>query len=49
MDFRSIAILALWTLISGPIFNAPSGSSSFAARKNAPVKAAKFVKPLAPR
>ena len=48
MDFRSVAFLALWTLISGPIFGVPSGPAS-ASRKHAVAKPAKLVKPLAPR
>jgi hypothetical protein len=28
MEFRWVALIALWTLLSGPIFGAPDGSSS---------------------
>ena len=28
MEFRWVALIALWTLLSGPIFSAPSGPSS---------------------
>lgn len=28
MDFRAVALIALWTLISGPIFGVPSGPVS---------------------
>jgi hypothetical protein len=27
MEFRWVALLALWTILSGPIFGAPSGPS----------------------
>ena len=28
MEFRWIALIALWTLLSGPIFGAPDGAPS---------------------
>ena len=28
MEFRWVALIALWTLLSGPIFGAPDGPSS---------------------
>ena len=28
MEFRWVAVIALWTLLSGPIFSPPSGGSS---------------------
>jgi hypothetical protein len=28
MEFRWVAVLALWTLLSGPIFDRPGSSSS---------------------
>ncbi len=35
MEFRWIALLALWTLVSGPIFGVPQGPAS---GKPAPIK-----------
>jgi hypothetical protein len=35
MEFRWIAILTLWTLLAGPMFDSPSnGSKSHQARSN---------------
>jgi hypothetical protein len=28
MEFRWVALLALWTILSGPIFGGPSGKAS---------------------
>jgi hypothetical protein len=28
MEFRWVALMALWTILSGPIFGGPSGSAS---------------------
>ena len=36
MDFRAVTLIALWTLISGPILGVPSGPSSSKAKP--PVK-----------
>ena len=33
MEFRWVAVIALWTLLSGPIFSPPSGGSSETSRK----------------
>jgi hypothetical protein len=38
MDFRTLAFLAIWTLISGPIFSGPATPAKSS------VKAAKAVK-----
>jgi hypothetical protein len=35
MDFRAVTLIALWTLISGPILGVPTGPSSSKA-KSAP-------------
>lgn len=37
MEFRTIALLALWTLISGPILGVPSGPASSPRKFVAPV------------
>jgi hypothetical protein len=42
MEFRWIALLTLWTLLSGPVLVRPFMSSPFASRAVAPV-------PTAPR
>lgn len=48
MEFRTIALLALWTLISGPILGVSSNPS--APRKAAaPAVKAKAVAPCSPR
>jgi hypothetical protein len=45
MQFRWIALIALWTLISGPIFGPPAAprdkASAAAAQKAAPTKTAR--------
>jgi hypothetical protein len=40
MEFRWVAVIALWTLLSGPVFSPSSGGSSGPAVKGsaAPVK-----------
>ena len=40
MDFRWVTLIALWTLISGPIFGVPTGPAS---SKSKPVE--KIVRP----
>ncbi len=40
MEFRWVALLALWTILSGPIFGAPSGPSS-RAKERPPAASAK--------
>jgi hypothetical protein len=48
MEFRWVAIIALWTVISGPIVSGPSGATS--ARSGKPgVGVVKSSKPLAIR
>lgn len=47
MEFRYIALLAVWTLISGPIISVSSGPSS-PPRKAKPAAAVQLVKPAAP-
>ncbi len=42
MEFRWVALIALWTLISGPIMGVPSGAAGKSGK--APVK---MVKPAA--
>jgi hypothetical protein len=34
MEFRWVALLALWTLISGPLLGVPSGKVSSASKPN---------------
>jgi hypothetical protein len=41
MEFRWVALIALWTLLSGPIFSTPSGSSR--PRERATVSAAQHT------
>jgi hypothetical protein len=42
MDFRWIAVIALWTALSGPIFATPTGSAwATGKRKACPAKVAK--------
>jgi hypothetical protein len=43
MEFRWIAFMALWTILSGPIFGGPSGSAS---RVNERPQVVKVVRPL---
>ena len=45
MEFRWLAILALWTILSGPVFGPPSGGA--ARPKEHSVKTAKAVKKTA--
>lgn len=47
MEFRWVALIALWTLISGPILGVPSGPVS--ATQNSKAKAVKIVKQQARR
>lgn len=44
MEFRWVALIALWTVISGPVIGVPTGPAS--SRRTAETKA---VKPLLPR
>jgi hypothetical protein len=37
MEFRWAAIIALWTLLTGPIFNSPSGAATRPPRSQAAV------------
>jgi hypothetical protein len=48
MEFRWVAIIALWTMLTGPIFTAPSGSSSRAARTQAAVKTVESTRTVPP-
>lgn len=41
MEFRWVAVIALWTLLSGPIFSPPSGGSSAPAGKASASQTAK--------
>ena len=38
MEFRWIAIIALWTLLAGPMFDSPLGPKSPEARSHAAAK-----------
>ena len=50
MDFRWVAAIALWTLISGPIMGVPSSSVSSASKSGKTfVKTAKAPLSQAPR
>lgn len=44
MDFRCIALLAVWTLISGPMFDAPPAPATAASPSATPAEVVKFVK-----
>jgi hypothetical protein len=37
MEFRFVALIALWTLLSGPMFGTPSASPPAPAEHTAPV------------
>ena len=41
MNFRCVAVIALWTLLSGPVFGPPSGGSSAPAGKASASQTAK--------
>ena len=41
MEFRWVAVIALWTLLSGPIFSPPSGGSETPPRKASASRTAK--------
>lgn len=41
MEFRWLAVIALWTLLSGPVFSPPSGGSSASAKKASASQTAK--------
>jgi hypothetical protein len=47
MEFRWVAILALWTILSGPVFGPPSGGSPNAGERRTDKTAVK--KPAPPR
>jgi hypothetical protein len=44
MEFRWIALIALWTMVSGPIFGTPSGPASGSRQAEK-----KVVKPAVPQ
>jgi hypothetical protein len=43
MEFRWVALIALWTLISGPILGVPSGPTPASASRLTEKKAVKLV------
>jgi hypothetical protein len=47
MDFRWVAFITLWTLLSGPILATPTGPSASASRKPALSKVTLAKSPLA--
>jgi hypothetical protein len=48
MEFRWIAIITLWTLLAGPMFDSPLGTSGSSEVRSNPAKA-KLRSPAAPR
>ncbi len=49
MEFRWVALLALWTLLSGPIFGDPPGRASRARERAHAAPAAKAARQTTPR
>ena len=48
MNFRCVAVIALWTLLSGPVFGPPSGGSSAPVGKASASQTAKAPAPRPP-
>jgi hypothetical protein len=48
MEFRWVALIALWTCLAGPIFSAPSAPSAKSGTPQAAVKSSPAGKPVKP-